>query len=372
MPERARILVVDDEDRNRRLLSAMLMPLGYQVFLAENGHDALAKIPEVRPDVILLDIMMPGLNGYDVARKVKNDPELSRIPVVMVTALSDVADRVKALDAGADDFLTKPVDAVELRARLKSLVKVKAYNDHMVNYQKELEAEVARRTDELRQAFERVKSASLDTILRLSRAAEYRDEDTGAHIKRMSNYASRIALAMRLTAEEAESILYAAPMHDIGKIGIPDRILLKPAALTDSEWIIMRRHTEIGAGILEGSDAAFIQLGAVIALSHHEKWDGTGYPKGLKGEDIPLAGRITAIADVFDALTSRRPYRNHDFTTEEARNYIEDGAGTHFDPSAVQAFVSCWDEIMTVKEHFQDTETSRFREIYQESEQAGR
>lgn len=367
----ARILAVDDEDRNRRLMQAMLLPLGYQVFLAVDGQDALDKIPQVQPDVILLDIMMPRLDGFAVVWAVKQDPEMSRIPVVMVTALSEVADRVKALEAGADDFLSKPVDATELRARLGSLVKVKAYNDHLVNYQKELEAEVSARTEELRRAFEKIKSASLDTIYRLSRAAEYKDEDTGAHIKRMSHFASRVALEMGLPSDEVESILYAAPMHDIGKIGIPDKILLKPAALTDAEWVVMRRHTEIGARILEGSDAEFIRLGATIALSHHEKWDGSGYPRGLKGADIPLPGRVTAIADVFDALTSRRPYRKKDFSPEEARAMIEQGSGTHFDPSVVAAFGSCWDEILVIRDHYQDEHESKYLQTYQEAENSG-
>lgn len=361
-----RILVVDDEDRNRRLMEAMLMPLGYRVFLAVDGEDALKKMPEVQPDVILLDIMMPKLDGFATVKVIKKDPELSRIPVVMVTALSEVEDRVRALEAGADDFLTKPVDKSEIQARLKSLVKVKAYNDHMVDYQRELEAEVNRRTEELRDAFEEIKAASLDTIQRLSRAAEYKDEDTGAHIKRMSNYAARIALAMGLSPEEAESILYAAPMHDIGKIGIPDKILLKPGVLNEAEWVTMRLHTEIGANILDGSDADVIRLGAVIAHSHHEKWDGSGYPQGLRGEDTPISGRITAVADVFDALTSKRPYRKRDFTAEEARIMILDGSGTHFDPRAVKAFQSIWDEILTIKEHFKDIGESHYWQIYQE------
>jgi len=363
--KKARILVVDDEERNRRLMEAMLLPLGYEVSLAVDGEDALKRIAELKPDVVLLDIMMPKLDGFAVVKAIKDDPESARIPVVMVTALSETADRVKALEAGADDFLSKPVDRTELTTRVKSLVKVKAYNDRMVDYQKELEAEVARRTEELRLAFEKVKAASLDTIFRLSRAAEYKDEDTGAHIKRMSQYATCVARELGLPPVEVESILYAVPMHDIGKIGIPDRILLKPAKLTDDEWVIMRRHTEIGAQILEGSTADFIRLGSVIALTHHEKWDGSGYPRGLKGAAIPLVGRITAIADVFDALTSRRPYRQRDYTADEARKIIEEGNGTHFDSAMVQSFVKCWPEILEVKEKYRDGHESRYLELYQ-------
>jgi len=320
----ARILIVDDEERNLRLLEAMLLPLGYEVFKASDGEVALSQVHLVSPDVILLDIMMPKLDGFGVAMRLKGNPETSRIPIVMVTALSETEDRVRALEAGADDFLSKPLDKTELAARVKSLVKVKAYNDHMLNYQKELEAEVARRTEELRQAFDRIKMISLDTIFHLSRAAEYRDEDTGAHIKRMSHYAACVAGRMGLSAEQVEAILYAAPMHDIGKIGIPDKILLKPGKLNSEEWAIMCRHTSIGERILQGSDGEFIKLGAVIALSHHERWDGSGYPMGLKGEVIPLPGRIAAIADVFDALTSRRPYRLSDFMVDEAYKMIKE------------------------------------------------
>ena len=261
--------------------------------------------------------------------------------------------RVRALEAGTDDFLTKPVDKTELRARVSSLLKVKAYNDHMRNYQKELEAEVAKRTEQLRQAFEKIKIASLDTIYRLSRAAEYKDEDTGAHIQRMSHYIAVVAHKMGLNAENVETILYAAPMHDVGKIGIPDRILLKPGKLDPDEWEIMKQHTTIGAQILEGADAEFIKLAEAIALTHHEKWDGSGYPKGLKGSEIALAGRITAIADVFDALISKRPYKEP-FPLEKTFIIIQKGRGSHFDPEVVDAFFAVEDEILSIKEKFKD------------------
>ncbi|MCD6142374.1 HD domain-containing protein, partial [Candidatus Bipolaricaulota bacterium] len=270
---------------------------------------------------------------------------------VMVTALHDVEDRVKALEAGADDFLTKPVDKTVLRARVQSLLKVKAYNDHMRNYQQELEAEVAKRTEELQQAFEKVKESSLETIYRLARAAEYKDEDTGTHIMRMSHYAATVARELGLPEDEAESILYAAPMHDVGKIGIPDRILLKPGKLDPDEWKVMKQHTLIGGKILSGSEAGFIKLAEVIALTHHEKWDGSGYPNGLTGEDIPIAGRITAIADVFDALTSKRPYKEP-FPLEKSFSIIREGRGTHFDPAVVDAFFAVTDEILAIKERF--------------------
>jgi putative two-component system response regulator len=273
-----------------------------------------------------------------------------------------VDDRVKALEVGADDFLSKPVDNTELRARVNSSLKVKAYNDHMRNYQKELEAEVAKRTEELRQAFQKIKLASLDTIFRLSQAAEYKDEDTGSHIKRMSHYAAAVARKLGLDDSAVETILYAAPMHDVGKIGIPDKILLKPAKLDPDEWAIMKQHTTIGANILKGSDAEFIKMAEVIALTHHEKWDGTGYPKGLKGKAIPLSGRIAAIADVFDAITSKRPYKEA-FPLDKSLSIIKEGRGNHFDAEVVDAFFAIQDEIVEIKEHYRDEDTSRLFQI---------
>ncbi len=347
------VLVVDDELFNRELLEGLLVPLGYEVTLAEDGKEALEKVKEKAPDVILLDIMMPIMDGFEVARRLKEKKETKSIPIVMVTALSEVEDRIKALEAGANDFLTKPVDIAELRATVSSQMQVKAYHDHMRDYQKELEAEVAKRTKQLREAFEKIKIASLDTIYRLSRAAEYKDEDTGAHIKRMSHFSVAVAKQMNLDDDTIETILYAAPMHDIGKIGIPDRILQKQAKLEPDEWEIMKKHTIIGSQIMEGSDAEFIKLGESIALTHHEIWDGSGYPKGLKGKAIPLAGRITAVADVFDALTSKRPYKRP-FSLEKSFTIIKEGKGSHFDPKVVSAFFSIEKEIISIKEKYQD------------------
>jgi putative two-component system response regulator len=357
MEKRPKILVVDDDVRNLSLMEAMLIPAGHEVLLARDGEEGLEKARELHPDVILLDVMMPKLDGFEVARRLKENVETQIIPIVMVTALQEVEDRIKALNAGADDFLTKPVEKTELRARVQSLLKVKAYNDHMRSYQKELENEVAKRTEQLKQAFEVIKSASLETIILLSRAAEYRDEDTGAHIQRMSHYAEAIARQMRLDAGMVETILYASPMHDIGKIGIPDRILLKPAKLDRDEWEIMKQHAAIGAGILKGSDTEFITLGRIIALTHHEKWDGSGYPVGLKASAIPLAGRITAIADVFDALTSKRPYKEP-FSLDKSFSIIKEERDRHFDPDVVDAFLKIENEIVSIKDRYNDQQES--------------
>ena len=353
MQNKPKLLVVDDEDRNLRLMEAMLVPLGYEVVLARDGLEALDKVREIPPDVILLDVMMPKMDGFEVARRLKEDEGTKNIPVVMVTALKKVEDRVKALEVGADDFLSKPVDGSELIATLNSQLKVKAYNDHMRNYQKELEDEVAKRTEQLRQAFEKIKLASLETIHRLSRAAERKDEGTGAHIQRMSRFSAAIARQIGLDDSAVEAILYAAPMHDLGKIGIPDQILLKPGRLDPDEWEIMKQHSILGVQILEGSDAESIKLAEVIALTHHEKWDGSGYPRGLKSLEIPLAGRITAIADVFDALTSKRPYKEP-FPLGKAFIIIREGQGSHFDPRVVDAFFTVEDEILSIKGKYKD------------------
>lgn len=347
------VLIVDDQESNLSVLESMLLPLGYRVEKAANGIEALKKVEENPPDLVLLDIMMPQMDGFETCRKIKENPDTKNIPVVMVTALVAVEDRVKSLEAGADDFLSKPVDKTEVRARVKSLLKVKVYNDFMVSYQQELEDEVTRQTEELREAFSKLKKASLETIVRLSRAAEYKDEDTGAHVLRMCHYAAAIARRMGLPEDRTDMILNAAPMHDIGKIGIPDSILMKPAKLTDEEWQIMKQHTVIGRSILSGSDFEEIKLGESIAYSHHEWWDGSGYPQGLKGEEIPVESRITAIADVFDALTSKRPYKKA-FPLEKAYEIIKDENGRHFDPQVVDAFLSIEDEVLQIMHKFED------------------
>ncbi len=362
MEHKPKILVVDDEKHNLIMMEAMLIPQGYEVLLARDGIEALEMAHTNLPDVILLDVMIPKMDGFEVARRLRSDTTTEFIPIVMVTALCEVDDRVRALEIGADDFLTKPVDKTELRARVKSLVKVKAYNDCMKNYQKELEEEVARQTEQLREAFQQIKVASLDTILRLSRAAEYKDEDTGAHIQRVSLYASAVARELGHDDEMIDNILYAAPMHDVGKLGIPDHILLKPGKLEPEEWVLMRQHTTIGAAILAGSSSNIVQIARIIALSHHEKWDGSGYPQGLSGTMIPIVGQITAIADVFDALTSKRTYKEAS-TIEESFTVIQENSGKHFDPVVVDAFLAIETEIRTIFTQHHDEGESLFRRI---------
>jgi putative two-component system response regulator len=352
--KKPRVMAVDDELLNLKTIEAILKKQGYEVILCKDGEECLAKVNENPPDLILLDIMMPGMDGFQVCSALKSNEKFALVPVVMVTALSEVNDKVKALEVGADDFLSKPVDRNELQARVRSLLKVKAYNDHLVNYRQELEAEVQRRTLEIQEtnkmlakAHEKLRGASLETIFRLSRAAEFKDEDTGAHIISMSRISARLAAKMGLSDQTVESILYASPMHDIGKIGIPDRILLKNGPLTDEEWSVMRLHTVYGGKILENSDIGFLRLGEVIATTHHEKFDGSGYPKGLAANKIPLAGRIVAVADVFDALMSRRPYKPA-FSPEQAIDIIKEGRGRHFDPDVVDVFLDDTVEIQRI------------------------
>lgn len=350
---RPRILIADDIESNRIVLSAMLSKMGYEVIHASDGREALEKAKDTPPDLVLLDIMMPGMDGFEALKHFKEEAVFQSIPIVMVTALDDLESRVAALEHGADDFLTKPVERSELRARAQSLLKVKAYNDHMRNYQKKLEQEVEKKTAELRKAFNSIKEASLETIFRLSKAAEFRDIETGNHIQRVSGISASLATRLGLDSHTVVAILCAAPMHDIGKIGIPDSILLKPGKLDLAEWDIMKRHSEIGAQILEGSKFEFIKVAGTIALCHHERWDGSGYPRKLQGEEIPIEGRITAIADVFDALMSKRPYKDA-FTLEQSLKIIRDSSGTHLDPHVIGIFFEIQEEILSIREKLSD------------------
>ena len=353
MNDPAKILVVDDEQPNLLLMKARLSPMGYELYFAQDGLEALEQVRQVEPDVILLDLIMPKLDGFEVARRLKSDVTYQRIPIIVVSGSGDEKSRVKAINTGIDDFLSKPVSLSELQARIKSSLKVKAYHDHMKNHQQKLEATVAKRTQELEKANERIRSGSLETIHRLTTAAEYKDEDTGNHIKRMSNYAVAIARQLGFKEKPIERLLHAAPLHDIGKIGIPDSVLLKPGKLNSDEWALMQQHTLFGGKILQGSTIDYLRLGKIIAMNHHEKWDGSGYPYGLKGKQIPFFGRITAIADVFDALTTKRPYKEA-FSLESSLAIIEEGSGSHFDPRVVEAFFSVQEVILTIREKYQD------------------
>jgi putative two-component system response regulator len=336
-PSKATLLVVDDVAENIEILNDILEQ-SYRIKVATNGEKALSIVmSDQPPDLILLDIMMPGIDGYEVCRRIKANPARRNIPIMFVTSMEDQEDEARGLELGAEDYITKPFNPYIVMARVKT---------HLALYDqtRELEQKVDERTRELQ-------NTRLQIIQRLGKAAEFRDNETGFHVSRMSRYSSLIALAAGLPAAQADLLLLAAPMHDIGKIGTPDYVLLKPGKLDPAEWAIMQQHAAIGAEILGNHDDPLLAMARAIAASHHEKWDGSGYPLGLKGNAIPLAARIVAIADVFDALTSVRPYKAA-WPVERARQTIVDDAGKHFDPALIDAFVIALPEILKVKDIF--------------------
>lgn len=357
--KRERILVVDDELINRKVLEGLLKSYGLDCVAAESGPAAL-QLLDKSIDLILLDIMMPGMDGFAVARAIRSMPDFADLPIVMVTALSAKEDRLKAVQAGANDFVAKPIDTTELGVRMTSLLRMKQYHDELKDHQQHLEQMVSEKTSALRLALgdleharQATVQAHMETIHKLSAAAEYKDEDTASHILRMSRYCAVIAKGHGLNEDQVDLILNSSPMHDIGKMGIPDAILLKPGKLTDEEWVVMRRHTSIGESILRGGSSKYLAAGAEIAISHHEKWDGSGYPHGLAGAEIPLSGRICAVADVFDALTTKRPYKSA-FTNEKALEIMAEGRGKHFDPELYDVFLANYDQVLEIQRSYRD------------------
>jgi putative two-component system response regulator len=359
-----RILVIDDDDGIRRITQMLVEGLGHQVEPARDGIEGLAKL-KLGVDLILLDVVMPGLDGFDVCRRIRQDPHGKDVPVIMVTSLATREHRLQAVEAGANDFIAKPVDDTELRIRSASLLKMKAAQDELKTYQSHLEDMVEERTVSLRQALVDMAEAQrlayqaqLETVERLAILAEYKDKVTGRHIQRMSEYCAVIARGLNLPAADVELILHGSRMHDVGKVAMPDAILRKPGRLDPAEWQVMRTHSAIGSAILDHSTSKILEAGRVIALHHHERWDGHGYPSGLVGNDIPLWGRICAVGDVFDAVTSERPYKPA-FPNEEALQLLKDGRGKHFDPRVVDVFFECLDEILAIQQKYKDSERSQ-------------
>lgn len=352
-PITANLLVVDDDPAIHRMIGRIFRHQPIDLGSAYGGQDALESIQSILPDLILLDVSMPDMGGFEVAERIRDDLRLHHIPIIMLTGLNGTDMLVRALGTCADDFIAKTADPSEIIARVKYHLRRKQTLDQLHTDQRTCQDAVSLKSDQLATALERLQAASLEVIWRLTAAAEYRDNETGEHIKRMSHYAAALARQMGLKNKAVETLLYAAPLHDIGKLGIPDEVLLKPGKLDAAEWEIMKRHTTIGAEILKGSTIGFVKMGEIIARTHHEKWDGSGYPYGLKGRKIPLVGRIVALADVFDALTSKRPYKQA-FSVERSNQIISQGSGVHFDPDVVEAFFAIPDTIHQIKARFQE------------------
>jgi putative two-component system response regulator len=353
MVDELTILAVDDDSMNLEMLEVMLSELNCRFLKADNGRQAL-DFMETDPniDVVLLDLEMPVMDGYETLKQIKQSSVWRKIPVIVVTAGSKEVTHTLAL--GANDFIAKPYNPEELRLRVMNHVRSKKLSDLADDMNSVLEGEVAKKTADLRQALDLSREAEYEISIRLGRAAESRDQETGMHTRRISELSKRLATLLSLPEVQSEVLRFASPLHDVGKIGIPDRILLKPGKLDQTEFDIMKLHTTIGGNIL--SDAArypVIEAGSIIARQHHEKWDGSGYPSGLKREEIHLFARIVSVVDVFDALCSERPYKKA-FPLDKAISIMDEGRGVFFDPDLLDLFMANIDEFVAIREKLKD------------------
>jgi putative two-component system response regulator len=365
----SRILIVDDEELNVRIVRKYLTDAGYTNFVtSSDSTEAIDLIRRERPDLILLDVMMPEVSGIDILHLMHLDDRLHHIPVVVLSAATDRDVKHICLELGVSDFLSKPIDPIELLPRVRNTLLNKQYRDQLATHAEKLEDQVRQRTAEL--------AASREEIVHcLARAAEYRDDDTGHHVMRVGKYVGVIARELNFNESRVEVLELAAQLHDIGKIGIPDAVLHKPGKLDDDEraiinkhtaigkqiiqpltpheWNILKSHTRLGSNLLHVSSSPLLMLAARIAQTHHERFDGTGYPLGLKGEDIPIEGRMTAVADVFDALSTKRPYKEA-FPREKCFEIMSQGRGTHFDPKVLDAFFARSEEVVKIQMDYMD------------------
>lgn len=366
-----KILIVDDEPINVKVCQKYLHELGYKrcVGLTDSTR-TIAVILDERPDVVILDVMMPIVSGVDVLKMIRRHDELAHLPVLILTASADRTTKLTVLNLGATDFLTKPIDPSEMAPRVRNVLSVKRYHDSLRNHAHALEEAVRQRTAEL-------ESSRMDVIHCLARAVEYRDDHTGRHVERVGRYSGMIAQTLGLDATTCSMIALASQLHDVGKIGVPDDILLKPGRLTpeefermqkhtlfgrkiveqmsEREWEKLRQHVQIGCRILDAPRSPLLTMASRIALTHHERWDGSGYPLGLAGEDIPIEGRITAVADVFDALSSVRPYKPS-YPIDKCFNILRSESGSHFDPKVVDAFLERRDDVVRTQLELADTD----------------
>ena len=342
-----KIVIIDDNETNLILMAALARSVApLQPVTFQDPEEGLRETLRDGADLIVIDYMMPVLDGIRFIEAIRQHRQFADVPVVMVTAADERSVRRRALEVGATDFLNKPVDTIEMKLRLTNLMRLRRAHN-LLNDRAALLAE------EVQEATSALREAALELVTRLAQAAEFRDPETGGHIQRMARYSVVIGRALGMPSNYLNDLLTAAPLHDLGKVGIPDAVLLKPGKLDPGELDVMRGHAQIGQQLLSDSQHPLIQMACEIAGSHHEKWDGSGYPRGLRGEDIPLSGRIVAVADVLDALTSERPYKKA-WTFDDARDFIVQGRGQHFCPRCVDALLGCWSEVLQVYEAFPD------------------